>query len=93
MIEFLSLKDIKVISARLAVLLYWTLTITSKRKNILIEENISKNADAGNQKGQVFYALVITVDVLKCRSVLLLLGGYLVCAVIISLQRTFDALH
>lgn len=70
MISFLSLKDIKVISARLAVLLHWPLTITSKRKIILIEENISKNADAGNQKGEVFYALVIADDVLKYRSVL-----------------------
>jgi len=60
---------------------------------MLIEENTSKNADAGNQKGQVFYALVIAVDGFECRSVLFLLGGYLVSASVVSLQKTFDALR
>lgn len=77
------------ISARLAVLSYiwhWSLCQT-KRQIILIEENISKNADAGKQKGQVFYALVVEVDGFECRSVLFLLGGYLVSASIIHFKE------
>lgn len=32
-----------------------------------LEENISQNADAGNQQGHVFYALVVAVDGFECR--------------------------
>lgn len=38
-----------------------------KIKVILVEENISQNADAGNQQGHMFYALVVAVDGFECR--------------------------
>lgn len=81
------------VSVRLAVHLCLPLTISSTEEREYFEENISKNADTGNHKGHVFYALVMADDVLKCKSLLFLLEGYLVSAVTISLQRLFHALH
>lgn len=64
-------KNIQILPWRLAVLFYFDIDRyvkqEKKTKIILIEENISQNADAGNQQDHVFHALVVAVDGFECK--------------------------
>lgn len=64
-------KNIQILPLKLAVLFLFDIDhyVKQEKNNtiILIEENISLNADAGNQQGLVFYALVVAVDGFECR--------------------------